>query len=122
MNVYYDPEKYEKAELVLKEALALEASDAPKFLWWLSFCDPLIAAGIPEEKQVPGGPSFLGVIIADGVSGIGALARCTGLGLNPGGEVRIWGAYPLDSIDRKWWYRLLTAEEVEEMKEMEEMS
>lgn len=106
----------ERRELALKAAMELEASGAPKFLWWLSFCDPLIAAGIPKEKQVPGGPSFVGVMISDGASGIGALARCTGLGLNPGGETRIWGPYALDFVDRKWWYRLLTAEDVEEME------
>lgn len=84
-----------------------------RHLWWLSFVDPARAA--PRGEQVPGGPGFLGVCIIRASDMVSAVRTAHQLGCNPGGEVQGFGPLPVDGIDEKWWNRLLTAAETEEI-------
>lgn len=94
-------------ELVRQEAVA----PAPG-LYWLSFVDPEIAAGIPLERQVPGGPSFLGVCIIYTAGPMMAVTLSHMHGINPGGEVRMYGPYPVDTWPQDLWNRLLSAADI----------
>jgi hypothetical protein len=82
-------------------------------LWWLSFCDPDIAASIPEPARQPGGPSFLGVIIVQASDLPAAITRSHLLGINPGGEIGVAGPLPEWSVAAEWRDRLLTAAEAD---------
>ncbi|WP_280505786.1 hypothetical protein [Nocardia farcinica] len=83
-------------------------------LWWLSFCDPEKAP--PREEQRPGGPSWLGACIVPGYSFIEAIDNAWALGCYPGGDV---SALPTTAPDGSWIGRLLTAEDVDRIDEIE---
>lgn len=84
-------------------------------LWWLSFCDPDKAP--PPEEQVPGGSSFLGVVIVEAPSQKAAVVRTHLLGVNPSGEIGIMGPLKPGCIGEEWRDRLLSAEEVDRIPE-----
>jgi hypothetical protein len=89
------------------EVLCAE-SDAPApegTLWWLSFVDPDRAA--PPGQQVPGGPGFLGVAVVAACGPVTAVYRAGELGINPGGEVRMYPARAED-VPAEFRDRLLT--------------
>lgn len=81
-------------------------------LYWLSFVNTDLSA--PRDEQVPGGGGFLGVCIVESTDPISAVAEAHRLGINPGGEVAIYGpapegvSYPEETLNR-----LLTLEEVQ---------
>ena len=97
-------------QLVLEEMLAPAAG-----LYWLSFVDTEVAATIPLEEQVPGGPSFLGVCVVAAQGPMLAVSTSHVLGINPGGEVRIHGPFPLDAWPAEACNRLLSARDIEEI-------
>jgi hypothetical protein len=75
--------------------------------YWLSFCDVMM----PEGRQ------FLGVAIVWGQTLEHAIRRAHILGCNPGGTVM---AHPIGGklehmLGRKWFDKLLSREELEEM-------
>lgn len=97
------------------EVLAEERQAYPEAVWWwLSFVDTNIAATIPLEQQVPGGPSFLGACLVKAHGPSHAIATAWERGINPGGEVR---SYPIralpDDVADKWAYRLLSTSDIE---------
>ena len=98
-------------EVLAEEAAALDG------LWYLSFTDPDIAATIPEEEQVPGGPSWLGACVVRGGGVVGAAMAAHALGCNPGGQVAGWGPWPIGSIPSEWCNRLLSKDEAENLPE-----
>lgn len=89
--------------------------DYPLWLWWLSFTDP--AKTPPPDEQVPGGQSFLGVVIVEAPTLEDAITRSHLLGANPGGEVAVMGPLTPGSIGEEWRDRLLTADEVDAIPE-----
>lgn len=96
-------------EVRKREVLAEEAADPRPGLWWLSFCDP----SIPEaDPPVPGGPSFLGVVVVEAAGYVAAIERARELGCNPGGEVSGYGPLELSAIAPEWRDRLLSIDDV----------
>jgi hypothetical protein len=93
------------------------AEDDP--LWWLSFCDPDNAP--PPELQRPGGLSFLGAVITQAPTLAAAITRSHLLEVNPGGEIAIKGPIPARFIAAQWRDRLLSAAEIGEIPEPEEL-
>lgn len=91
------------------DAALPEADD----LWYLSFCDPEVAATIPKSEQRPGGPSWLGACIVPGFGEIDAIRNAHALGCNPGGQVATLGPFPPAAIKPDYIGRLLNAEEAE---------
>lgn len=103
-------------ELWLKQiAEEQAATNGEESLWWLSFVDPAKAA--PQGEQVPGGPGFLGVVIVEDAGPLSAVTRASVLGLNPGGEVKMYGPFPRDTWPKEVWYKLMTAEQVNALGE-----
>lgn len=107
----------QRRERVYRETLATEAAATERFLWWLSFTDPDIAATIPRSQQRPGGPSFLGVCIVEAATVVGATLAAHAHGCNPGGQVATFGPFPAGSIPPEWCNRLLTKEEADQVPE-----
>ena len=103
--------------LGVEAALGLGPPDESDPLWWLSFCDPDKAP--PEAEQRPGGPSFLGVVIVQALTGVAAVTRSHVLGVNPGGQVAIMGPIPAAFIGAQYRDRLLSAAEAEAIPEPE---
>lgn len=112
-----DPEIERRRARVLRETVAAEAAATEKFLWWLSFTDPDVAATIPRSEQRPGGLSFLGVCIVEAATPIGATLAAHANGCNPGGQVATFGPFPAGSIPVEWCNRLLTQAEAEAVPE-----
>lgn len=107
----------QRRERVLRETIALEAAATERFLWWLSFTDPDVAATIPEADRRPGGPSFRGVCIVEAATVVGAALAAHTHGCNPGGQVATFGPLPAGSIPPEWLNRLLTREEADQVPE-----
>lgn len=93
-------------------------------LWWLSFVDPTVE--VPEADRVPGGVSFLGACWVEAAGPVDAVDKTHDLGINPGGEVALWGPVPIVRASEMWrglWCnRLLTFAEVERMPDMTEVA
>lgn len=100
---------YARAREVYAEELAV--SGGAVSLWYLSFVDTAVAAQIPLDQQVPGGPSFLGACIVEGIGMIDATTNARRLGCNPGGEVQGYGPFPPGAWDLSWLNRLLGKDE-----------
>lgn len=79
--------------------------------YWLSFVDPDLSA--PIDEQVPGGGGFLGVAIVEADDPIEAVRRAHQLGINPGGQVAIYGPAPDGVYPESAMNRLLTAAEAQ---------
>jgi hypothetical protein len=107
----------QRRERIYRETLALEAVATERFLWWLSFTDPDIAATIPRERRRPGGRSFLGVCIVEAATAVGATLAAHAARCNPGGQVATFGPLPLDAIAPEWRNRLLTQAEADAIPE-----
>lgn len=107
----------QRRERVYRETMVLEASATETFLWWLSFVDPVVAATIPPEQQRRGGRSFLGVCIVPAATTVGATIAAHAAGCNPGGQVEIYGPFPVGSIPSEWCNRLLTENEADQVPE-----
>lgn len=89
------------------------------FTWYLSFVDTELAATIPLDEQVPGGPSFLGccIIRCDSDESImEAATEARRQGCNPGGEVMGWAFPPGGSFPEHFYNRLMSAAEVDALK------
>lgn len=97
-----------------------EELDAGQYgLYVLSFVDTEISATIPMDEQRPGGPSYLGGVVVEAIGPAAAVGVSHALGINPGGQVAIFGPLPLGSIGSDWMGRLLTADEVRAIPEPE---
>lgn len=107
----------ERRARVYREALRMEATATERYLWWLSFTDPDIAARIPAEQRRPGGPSFLGVCIVEAATEVGATIAAHAAGCNPGGQVATYGPFLAGSIPSEWCNRLLTKDEADRVPE-----
>lgn len=98
--------------------VALEELTSPEVgLWMLSFCDPALAP--PIEEQRPGGQSWLGTCVVEAIGPMDAVTTAHALGINPGGEVSMYGPFVLDAIGPEWRDRLLTYDEVLSIPEPE---
>lgn len=82
-------------------------------LFWLSFVDTDKSA--PPDEQVPGGGGFLGVAIVQATDPIHAVKEAWRQGCNPGGQVEIFGPISVEMYDPRYWNRLLTADEANEL-------
>jgi len=99
------------------EVLAQDEAAGLHGLWYLSFVDSDIAATIPEDEQVPGGPSWLGACVVEGTGVVGAAMTAHEQGCNPGGQVNGWGPWPIGSIPPEWCNRLLSQDEAQNLPE-----
>jgi hypothetical protein len=95
------------------EARLLESTATEKFLWWMSFVDPSLSP--PPSEQRPGGPSFLGACIVEAASYAGAVLVSRDLGINPGGQAKITGPFPLGNWEPQWCNRLLSLTDIDLM-------
>ena len=102
----------------LAEVLEQERRDGPMpegWLWWLSYVDPERAA--PPGEQVPGGPGFLGVVVVEAPGPVHATVRASELGLNPGGEAKMF-AVPAADVPPEYRYRLLSFAEAQHVNSL----
>lgn len=109
----------------LHDLIAQEQAEPQSGLWYLSFVDPEIAAGIPREDQQPGGQSFLGACYVEADGYLHAVERARELGCNPGGQVAGFGPWPPEWASAEWraaWGdRLLSSTEALTMPKMDQL-
>ena len=91
--------------------MSIPTTDDTSGFYWLSFVDTNLSA--PPDEQVPGGGGFLGVCIVESTDPISAVTEAHRLGINPGGEVGIYGPMPEGVYPEHALNRLLTAEEAQ---------
>lgn len=106
------------------ELLHVERQDgASHGLWWLSFVDPTV--DVPPGERTPGGRSFLGACWVEAAGPIDAVDKTFDLKINPGGDVALWGPFPVAHASVAWraaWCdRLLTFPETEAIPEMDQL-
>lgn len=94
------------------EAAEYNANPTGDTWWWLSFVD--------EER--PEGDRFLGVLLIDAPSDTAAVMRAHMLGLNPGGEVAMWGPLTAEDVAKMNYppRKLLTRAEIAAFDEVPE--
>lgn len=84
--------------------------DTPPAWWYLSFVDPELAP--PLEEQVPGGRSWLGACVVKASNDVMAVREAHRLGINPGGEVAMWGPFTDEQVREGMRNRLLDREDI----------
>lgn len=80
-------------------------SEIPLDWYWLAFRHP-------EHRDRKEGKSAIGVCIVEAAGGHHALAKSRQLGINPGGEVKVW---KVPAPPPKYRNRLLRPEEAKEL-------
>lgn len=98
---------------ILRDFLTQHDPDLP--LWYMSFIDPDVADTIPLDRQVPGGPSWMGACIVPAPDAAAAAAAAHRLKCNPGGAISLLGPIGRDAVKPEYVGRLLTSQaEVDE--------